>query len=376
MRLLFLAVLAVFYSASAMSAVRAERPLLSFHLEPTEPKLGEVATLFVQVATGLQKNELVLEAQLDGAVQRLTKTAGALWTGPVRAFHELKGHQVAVNIYARDLKESQRLRSAMAQLLREVQELDVQIEAEADPQKKLQLEAQRDQKQAYYDTLSERLDSLKTFVKSETFDFRTWADPENTAYPSLVSVTPNAVPVGKRVAVTVTGANFGASPVVRMGGLNATVQSVTSDTIQVLAPNFTSAGAKDIEVIVLPADGQPRKNAVLTEAFFAADRFLLKNIRPVAVATGFLRVNLPATGTLQAGNSYDENGDVLSFEWTVTRVPAGSAITVGTVLADSATPEFAPDIPGIFNVRLRVREQGTTELFYSFPTTITIEVIP
>ncbi|MGZ3691511.1 MAG: IPT/TIG domain-containing protein, partial [Pseudobdellovibrio sp.] len=226
------------------------------------------------------------------------------------------------------------MRSAISQLNKDISALEDQIAAETDPVKKAQLQAVLDQKNNYSDELTNSLDAMKTLLKSENLDFNVLPDPTNSNYPYITSVSPGAVPTGKRIRTTITGQNFGANPNVKIGGQNSTIISASASSIVVLAPNFSIEGAKDIE-IAFPADstaGLPRKNAVLTSSFFASNLAILKNIRPVAVTTGYVRGVWPITApvVLTASNSYDENGDTFSYEWTFQKSPTGSVFTTGT----------------------------------------------
>lgn len=376
-------VCAFHFSESAQANIKqikkvqlSERSLLSFHLEPLLPKVGEKVSLFVQAATGVTKNELVIEAMLDAAPLKLTNTGAELWAAIFKPFSEVKAHQVSVNIFVRDALEAGRIRSAMNQLKKEINELNDLINAELDFAKKTALEFQRDQKQTYKDELEVNLDNMKAFLKSESFEFAVSTDANNINFPILSGVSPNTVPLGKRIRILLSGDHLPANPNVKIGGQNTTIISVSSTSIEVLAPNFSITGPKNIEV-TFPADGsEPKKNAVLTGSFFVADRSILKNIRPVAVTTGYQKVTWPVAApiNLQADNSYDENGDSFSYEWTVQKAPAGSIYSTGMLLDDSAMPVFTPDKIGIFTIKLRLNETTTEELLSSFVNTVTVEV--
>ena len=72
--------------------------------------------------------------------------------------------------------------------------------------------------------------------------------------------------------------------------------------------------------------------------------------------------------------SYDENADPFNYEWSVTRVPVGSTLAVGSLLANSASPTFTPDVKGIYTFRVRLKETLTPELLTSLYSTTTVEV--
>jgi hypothetical protein len=240
----------------------------------------------------------------------------------------------------------------------------------------LALETLRDQRKAYSNEVEVNLDSIKSFLKTESYGFSVAGDSQNPDYPLLLSVTPNTSPLSKRIRVSLSGANFPENPNVKFAGLNATVISATSSLIEVLAPNFSLTGEKPIEITFPSVGDEPKKNAVLGDNFFVSDRPILKNIRPVAVTTGYQRIVWPVAAPviLQGDNSYDENGDVFAYEWTIQKSPAGSIFSTGTVLENSANPSFTPDKIGIYTIKLRVIETTTEELLNSFVSTVTVEV--
>lgn len=359
-----------------ITEVETEKPILKFHLEPSEPKVGQKISLFVQTETSFLNNEIVLEAQLDEATLKLTNTGDQLWSGVIRAYSEVKNHNISINIYVRDLKEATRIRQAISQLRRDIISLTEQIAAEPNPTKKAALEQQKTQKELYLAELEINLDELKVFLKSENQSFSVAPDASNTNYPFIASVAPNSAPTAKRIHVTISGSNFTGATIVRFGGQNSTIISSDASSVTVLAPNFSTIGSKDIELIIPPVGDQLRKNAVLNNSFFVADRAILKNIRPVAVTTGYVRGIWPITApiTLTGSNSYDENGDAFSYEWSFVKVPAGSVFTTGMTLDNSPTPSFTPDKVGIYTVRLRLHETATSDLLTSFYNTVTIEV--
>ena len=56
-------------------------------------------------------------------------------------------------------------------------------------------------------------------------------------------------------------------------------------------------------------------------------------------------------------HSSDPNGDPLTFRWTLSDVPAGSALTDADITgATSSSASFTPDVRGTYEVRLVVRD--------------------
>ncbi|MCC5867740.1 MAG: VCBS repeat-containing protein [Gammaproteobacteria bacterium] len=119
-----------------------------------------------------------------------------------------------------------------------------------------------------------------------------------------------------------------------------------------------AAGSYVIELVVNDGfeDSAPSSVTVSTE-----------NSRPVADAGPDQGVAAGALVTLDGSASSDADGDPLSFAWSFTSRPAGS----GAVLegADSATPVFVADLPGLFVVQLIVND-GALD---SAPDTVAIE---
>lgn len=154
---------------------------------------------------------------------------------------------------------------------------------------------------------------------------------------------------------------------------------MTSSTLTVLAPNFSTSGNKIVELIAPPLNGEPRKNAILNNAYHVSDKSILTNLRPVAVAPkGYISHSL-ASGLpidLDASLSYDENTDAFMYNWTFQKVVSGSNVTTGQVLPNVPKPTFTLDKVGIYTVKLVLSETITVEQLNSYAKIITIEVKP
>ena len=350
--------------------------ILKITTVPENPKQGEAITVFLQPTTMLSKTEYVFQASVENLNVNFIKTGEQLWTAQIRPFHEVKTHTLSVDIFVQSATEAQRIRSARNILINEIKEIVKKLETETNPEKITRLETDRDLKQSLADQLFVDLGNLKKSYRAESVEFKISPNFENSNYPTLTTVTPSVVTLGQRTVVTMTGTGFVSGAIVKIGGQNATIQSMTPTEMTVLAPNFSEAGSKDIELIIPAASPDPRKNTYLSGKFFATSETILKNLRPTAVTTGFLRVvqTTPAPVTLNATSSYDDNGDTLDYEWTINRVPTGSTIAIGTVLSNSATPSFTPDLKGIYTIRMRVRENNTSQQLYSLYNTFTVEV--
>jgi len=78
------------------------------------------------------------------------------------------------------------------------------------------------------------------------------------------------------------------------------------------------------------------------------------NAVPVADAGADQDVTVGAECTLDGSNSYDPDGDLIAYSWTIMSKPAGS----GSELDDpsSVTPSFIPDISGAYEIALTVND--------------------
>jgi hypothetical protein len=104
-------------------------------------------------------------------------------------------------------------------------------------------------------------------------------------------------------------------------------------------------GAYTIQLIVNDgiADSQPDVVTITTI-----------NSPPVAIAGPDQTVLVNQTAFLNGGNSYDVDGDQLSFIWSLVSVPSGSVATLSN--ATSVSPHFVVDRSGIYQVQLIVND--------------------
>ena len=81
------------------------------------------------------------------------------------------------------------------------------------------------------------------------------------------------------------------------------------------------------------------------------------NNAPVANAGTDQNVITGNLVTLDGSNSFDSDGDMITFLWTFVEVPAGSAVTDASLSdANSAQPKFIPDIDGSYLLSLIVND--------------------
>ena len=120
--------------------------------------------------------------------------------------------------------------------------------------------------------------------------------------------------------------------------VNATSSGPTFSTDQL--------GNYVIELVVTDSRGATGSATVTVSTY---------NTKPVADAGGNREVQVVGTPvTLDGTGSYDVDGDIPTFEWTITEMPVGST----AILNDSSlsTPSFTPDIYGVYRVQLIVRD--------------------
>jgi len=135
------------------------------------------------------------------------------------------------------------------------------------------------------------------------------------------------------------------------------------DGVTTANPTFTPDIPGTYVVSLLVSDGtNTASDSVMIVAVAAA------NTPPLANA-GVDQTGVVGTVVvLDGGASSDPDGDPLSFAWSLTTVPAGSAAVLNN--AASVTPSFTPDVAGTYEATLVVND-GTTD---SAPDVVVITV--
>lgn len=355
------------------ATVAAERPLVKFHMEQVAPKVGQALAVFLQLDSTFLRQEAVLEVLVDGIRHDdVVKTSPALWIASFPGFNEIKSHLIEAKVFLRNETEAKRMMAAIGELSLEIASLETKIVAEENAERKALLEAELARKQSYLDELEDGLENLKIYFKSEFFNFAVSGDPENTNFPILTSVTPEVGTLTGGTRLSIAGLRLGANPVVRIGGLSASVVNSNPTEIEVVAPAFSQSGAKDIEV-QFPNEEVP-KNALLKGSFFATSQKNLRNIRPVAITNGYVILNNTGSVQLSGLQSYDENQDPLTYFWKILEAPKGSNLSPGAILSTLPEPTFTAIKKGVYVFELRVREASTPEQNLSLPAIATVEV--
>lgn len=90
---------------------------------------------------------------------------------------------------------------------------------------------------------------------------------------------------------------------------------------------------------------------------------------PVAVVDrGRITVVAGDTARASAALSYDEDGDTLSYQWTLDARPAGSSASLAS--ANTASLAFTPDLPGTYVAAVTVRDARSASIAY-----VTVQVL-
>jgi chitodextrinase len=102
-------------------------------------------------------------------------------------------------------------------------------------------------------------------------------------------------------------------------------------------------------------------NAVGLRLYFDAvsrpsrfDATISENSPPVADAGQDQQVRVGDLVTLDGRNSYDPDGDLITYNWTITEAPSGSNALLNN--PTSVMPTFVPDIPGNYIILLTVND--------------------
>lgn len=290
--------------------------LLKIMVSPAAPKQGDTVTLFTQLQSGFQDSEVLLSARLNNVPAALERPTQQMWIHSAGAFSEIRNHQFKVTIYIRDAGEAAELRAAIKAVDLEIASLNDQIDAETDPELRDQLIAQRDLKYSQRSALNQALIDLRTPIGTQQLSFSIAENTLSPDFPRITAVSPTAGPIGGGTTVTVTGANFGSAPTLKIGGVEMTVTSSTSTNITAVTPAFADEGVKTVEVRHTDA-GVP-KNTFLRNAFFVSASLNEDTNDPPVMGMmlyGILDSGNPTRVAFAAPGSQDPNGQIVSYQW-------------------------------------------------------------
>ena len=355
----------------------AEQPILRFIPSPEHPVQGEPVTVFIQPESGYTKANIMLSAKLDTVDVALEAPTTGLWVFSSPGFNEIRGHELEVSLSIEDADEAGEIRQAIKQLDKDIVALQKLIDKTPQGPVKDDLIAQRDAKIALKNELLLALERLKTFVGTQSYVFNVGESVSNPDFPKITALNPNVGSVNGGTLVSVQGTNFAGVNQVVIAGVTLTPNTVAPTEVTFTTPSFSSLGAKDVELRAAQADGTT-KNAILKNGFFAGVEppppTPIPNFAPVAVAGAAQSVALGQQATLNGLQSYDPNGDVFSYVWTLESVPSGSSLTPG-VIGGLSQQGFLPDVPGVFVFSLTVQETNTSDLFMSQPSLTTVRAL-
>lgn len=93
------------------------------------------------------------------------------------------------------------------------------------------------------------------------------------------------------------------------------------------------------------------------------------NLKPVAIAGTPFSLVLGSPASLNGSGSYDPNGDLLTYKWSLVEAPASSTAQLDN--SSAVSPSFLPDLGGTYVVSLIVND-GQLD---SDPSTLSITVV-
>lgn len=211
------------------------------------------------------------------------------------------------------------------------------------------------------------LDSNGIYELASTMPWTVLAGPPpvtNTA-PTAYAGANQTVPKNTLVTLDGTGSSdaeydfltYQWTLVQKPGGSLAQLSGATG-----VHPTFTADRAGTYEINLIVSDGK-LSSAASTVTITATDA------APVANAGAEQYLFLGAQAALDGSNSSDANGDSLTYNWSFTLKPQGSAVTLSN--SATSTPVFTPDVAGTYRVSLTVND-GTVD---SQPSSVTVYVV-
>jgi len=148
------------------------------------------------------------------------------------------------------------------------------------------------------------------------------------------------------------------------GGSTAALSS--SDSAH---PTFMADVAGIYTATLIVNDGQADSTAAIVTVTATT-----ANAAPTANAGVDQNVTTGSTVTLDGSASNDANADVLSYRWTLTSKPDGSAAALA--LSESAYPTFVADVAGTYVASLIVNDGQVDSAAATVAVTVTDPVVP
>lgn len=144
----------------------------------------------------------------------------------------------------------------------------------------------------------------------------------------------------------------------RPNGSSAELSSATD-----VKPTFTADVAGNYVCTLIVNDGK-----VNSAASTVTITVFIPNVAPVANAGPDQAVNTGTLVTLDGSGSTDENGDTLTYAWSLMTVPNGSTAALSSTT--NVKPTFTPDVAGSYVISLSVND-GTAPSALADIVTIT-----
>ena len=188
----------------------------------------------------------------------------------------------------------------------------------------------------------------------------------NAPVPTLSSINPTTVFAGSGdITLTVGGTSFIPNSSVQLAGANRPTVFVSSTQLSATIPAADLASAGSPAVTVLNPAPQGGTSNALPLAITAHPA----NLPPTANPGFDQTVAVGSTANLNGYGSSDTDGNRLTFQWTLSARPAGSAAALSN--STTPTPSFVADVAGNYSVQLVVND-GTAS---SAPATVIISTV-
>lgn len=192
----------------------------------------------------------------------------------------------------------------------------------------------------------------------------------NAPLPAITSLNPTNVTAGSAgITLTVNGANFVANSTVRIGSTDKTTTFINPTQLVASIPASDLATAGTVGITV----NNPAPGGGLSNTFNLTVVASPGNRAPVASAGPAQTVATGSTVYLDGSKSSDEDGNPLSYTWSVVSVPTGSLAALSSTAV--VQPTFVADTAGSYVFRLVVND-GTTNSAASLVTISTTNSAP
>ncbi|MCC6144075.1 MAG: PKD domain-containing protein, partial [Candidatus Hydrogenedentes bacterium] len=153
----------------------------------------------------------------------------------------------------------------------------------------------------------------------------------------------------------------------------------STGTGEVTTHLYRRAGAYGVTLTVLVEEQEVAENGAVTTQTYLVSEFKPVYVKvfgpseqpPVANAGPAQTIQLGESATLDGRQSFDPDGDPLTFAWALTNAPQGSELNTGDLRnANTAQPGVTPDVAGAYTFTLTVSDGDETD---SDTTTVVVE---